>query len=105
MGILMIVLSIILLLLCVFLVFLVLSQDAKGGGLAGALGGGTVQTAFGGRSAESIVKLTTYVAIGFFLLIIIMAKLGSTSVSDIGLRDTGAAGGLPAAPSAPATPK
>jgi protein translocase SecG subunit len=38
------------------IVFLVLSQDVKGGGLAGALGGGAVQSAFGGRSAESIAN-------------------------------------------------
>ena len=68
--------SIILLVLCVLLVFLILSQDVRGGGLAGALGGGSVQGAFGGRSAESIVKLTAYLALGFFVLVIVMRFVG-----------------------------
>ena len=68
--------SIILLVLCVFLVFLILSQDTRGGGLAGALGGGNVQGAFGGRSAESIVKLTGYLAAVFFALVIVMRFVG-----------------------------
>jgi protein translocase SecG subunit len=57
----------------------VLSQDVKGGGLAGALSGGSVQSAFGGRSAESITKLTGWVALIFFLLIIAIGLLGRTS--------------------------
>ena len=64
--------AILLLVACVVLVFLVLSQDVKGGGLAGALGGGQVQTAFGGRSAESIAKLTGWLAFAFFALILLM---------------------------------
>ena len=72
-------LAILLLGVCVFLVFLVLSQDVKGGGLAGALSGGTVQSAFGGRSAESITKLTAWVALAFFLLIIAIGLFGKTS--------------------------
>jgi preprotein translocase subunit SecG len=72
-------LAALLLAVCVFLIFLVLSQDVKGGGLAGALSGGTVQSAFGGRSAESITKLTAWVAAIFFLLIIGIGLLGRTS--------------------------
>ena len=90
MGILMIFLSIILLGVCVFLIFLVLSQDVKGGGLAGALGGGAVQGAFGGRSAESITKLTRWVAIVFFLLVLTMGLLGKKEElgeTDIGRTD------------------
>jgi len=80
-------LAILLLGVCVFLVFLVLSQDVKGGGLAGALSGGTVQSAFGGRSAESITKLTAWTALVFFLLIIAIGLLGKTS--SIGVTETG----------------
>lgn len=79
-------LSVILLIVCAVLVFLVLSQDAKGGGLAGALGGGAAQTAFGGRSAESVTKLTTWMAVAFFLIVVMMGVFGKTS--SIGLTDT-----------------
>ena len=78
-------LSVLLLAICVFLVFLVLSQDVKGGGLAGALGGTTVQSAFGGRSAESITKLTAWIALVFLLLVLVMGLLGRYST--MGLRD------------------
>ena len=84
---LMTVLSVLLLVTCVVMVFLVLSQDVKGGGLAGALGGGAVQTAFGGRSAESITKLTAWIALFFFLLILGMNLLHAPST--VGLTDTG----------------
>jgi len=80
-------LSVVLLATCVVLVFLVLSQDVKGGGLAGALGGGAVQTAFGGRSAESITRLTAWLALVFFLLIIGMNLMGPRST--IGKTDAG----------------
>ena len=54
-------------------------------GLAGALGGASVQSAFGGRSAESITKLTAWVALAFFLLVLMMGLIGRSST--IGLRD------------------
>ena len=81
-------LSIVLLGLCVVLVFLILSQDVKGGGLAGALGGGAVQSAFGGRSAESVTKLTAWIVLIFFLIILGMGLFGKTST--IGVTDKGA---------------
>ena len=79
------VLSIILLAASALIVFLVLSQDTKGGGLAGALGGGTMQTALGGRSAESVTKFTAWVAVFFFVLIVAMDIWGSHST--LGLSD------------------
>lgn len=92
----MVLLSILLLAICVFLIFLVLSQDVKGGGLAGALGGASVQSAFGGRSTESITKFTAWVALVFLLLVLVMGLLGRSST--IGLRDTTDVkdGGVPA---------
>jgi len=76
---------VVLLVISVVLVFLILSQDVKGGGLAGALGGGSVQTAFGGRSAESIAKLTAWLALAFFVLILMMNILrpeGSRGITE-----------------------
>jgi preprotein translocase subunit SecG len=95
------VLAALLLVVCVFLIFLVLSQDVKGGGLAGALSGGAVQSAFGGRSAESITKLTAWVAAIFFVLIIAIGLLSSRA-SRVGLTG-GAEDKTPSAPTS--TPK
>ena len=94
------VLSIILLGVCAFLVFLVLSQDVRGGGLAGALGGGTMQGAFGGRSSESITKLTAWVALAFLLLLLLMGLPRIRPSSDVGLIEetTSTESGVPASP-------
>ena len=86
MGIMMTILAVLLLGLSVVMVFLVLSQDVKGGGLAGALSGGSIQTAFGGRSAESVAKLTGWLAIAFFVLILMMNIFKEDSGGG-GLRD------------------
>ena len=84
-GILVMLLSVVLLGVCAFLIFLVLSQDTRGGGLAGALGGGAAQSAFGGRSAESVTKLTRWAAIVFFILVLAIGLLNKGSE---GLMDT-----------------
>ncbi len=98
MSILMTILAVLLLGVCVVLVFLVLSQDTKGGGLAGALGGSSVQTAFGGRSAESIAKLTAWIAVGFFVLILAMNIMWDKSSLGLG-RGAGANPQAPASSS------
>jgi preprotein translocase subunit SecG len=57
--------------LCVFLVLLVLVQNDKGGGLAGALTGGSSNAAFSGTGAASAIStLTRYVAIIFMVVIL-----------------------------------
>ncbi len=110
MEILMTILAVVLLGLSVVMVFLVLSQDVKGGGLAGALGGGSVQTAFGGRSAESVAKLTAWLAVAFFVIILAMNVFKPGTAG--GLRDEPGRGApmapapeAPAAPVAPVTPE
>ena len=50
------------------LMIVVLLQSSKGGGLAGAFGGGTMGAVFGGRGAATFLsKLTTVLAIAFFI--------------------------------------
>lgn len=50
------------------LIIVVLLQSSKGGGLAGAFGGGTMGAVFGGRGAATFLsKLTTILAIAFFV--------------------------------------
>ena len=70
-------LSIVLMALCGAVVFLILGQDVKGGGLAGALGGGAAQSSFGGKTAETVLKFTAYLAAAFFVLVIILIRIHS----------------------------
>ena len=74
MGALRLVLTIIFILICVALVVLVLMQEGKTAGL-GAVSG-AAETYWGknkGRSMESkLVKITTGLAVGFMLLVVIL---------------------------------
>ncbi len=46
---------------CLFLILLVLVQKDRGGGLAGAFGGGSLGTPFGIRTATVLTKATAVV--------------------------------------------
>ena len=46
-------------LVCLSLVLVVLLQSSKGGGLAGAFGGGAESTVFGGRGAATVLSKAT----------------------------------------------
>ncbi len=92
------------LLVCVFLILVVLLQTGKGADLAGAFGGSS-QTAFGARGATTLLqKLTTGSAILFMLTsftLALMANRGSSSV----VSDEPVQQSAPAAPApAPAQP-
>jgi len=73
------------LVVCIILVFLVLVQDDKGGGISGAIGGGmssTVNTVLGSQNAENILTRGTRIfAAAFFVLAVIItlyvAKAGN----------------------------
>jgi len=53
---------------CIGLMVTILLQAGKGGGLAGAFGGGSSQTLFGGRGAATFLsRATTALAVTFFL--------------------------------------
>ncbi len=54
----------------IILLFLILIQGGKGGGLAGAFGGAAGQSAFGSRAADQITWITLGAA-GFWLLLVI----------------------------------
>lgn len=61
--------SFILVVTCVFLVLVILAQRAKSdGGMGAALGGGMAEAAFGGESSNVLQKITTWAAVGFFVL-------------------------------------
>ncbi len=55
-------------LLCVFMIFVILLQPGKDAGMGAALGGGAATTAFGGRGAVTFLgKVTAFCAVGFFV--------------------------------------
>jgi len=63
---------------CIALIIVVLLQSSKGGGLAGAFGGGGGQTMFGGQETASFLsKITTYLAVAFMLLSLMLALLSA----------------------------
>ena len=63
---------------CLALIIVVLLQSSKGGGLAGAFGGGGGQTMFGGQeTATFLSRMTTYLAVGFMVLSLMLAFLSA----------------------------
>lgn len=52
----------------IFMIFLILIQRGKGGGLIGALGGGGGASPFGSRAGDMFTKITLGVAAVWFIL-------------------------------------
>lgn len=71
--------SIVHVLLCIFIIFVILLQPGKDAGMGSALGGGAATSAFGGRGAVTFLsKVTAFCAVAFFLT--------SLGLSFVGLR-------------------
>lgn len=95
--------SVIHVLLCIFMIFVILLQPGKDAGMGAALGGGAATSAFGGRGAVTFLsKVTAASAVAFFLT--------SLGLSFVGLRHSvgstiaAEAASAPAAPAVPAAP-
>ena len=75
--------SILHVILCVFMIFVILLQPGKEAGMGSALGGGAATSAFGGRGAVTfLTKLTAFCAIAFFLTSLGLSFVGmKTSVT------------------------
>ena len=71
--------------LCVFMIFVILLQPGKDAGMGAALGGGAATSAFGGRGAVTFLSKVTAVCAGLFF----MTSLG---LSFVGMRTSVAAG-------------
>jgi preprotein translocase subunit SecG len=84
-------------LLCVFMIFVILLQPGKDAGMGAALGGGAATSAFGGRGAVTFLSKVTGVCAALFFLT-------SLGLSFVGLKTSVAAGTAPPAATAPATP-
>ena len=67
------------------LVTLVLLQQGKGGGLAGALGGGGGDNVFGAKSAQTMPVKLTYLGAGIFLFLCIALSIVSGHVGSGGI--------------------
>ena len=62
------------------LITVVLMQASQGGGLAGSIGGQTTNAIFGGRSAATALsKITTYLAVAFMGLALLISLVGAPS--------------------------
>ncbi|MET0402478.1 MAG: preprotein translocase subunit SecG [Cystobacter sp.] len=83
-------------LLCVFMIFVILLQPGKDAGMGSALGGGAATSAFGGRGATTFLTKVTGVCAALFFVT-------SLGLSFVGMRSSVAAGAVaPAAATAPA---
>lgn len=81
--------------LCVFMIFVILLQPGKDAGMGAALGGGAATSAFGGRGAVTFLSKVTGVCAALFFLT-------SLGLSFVGLK-TSVAGSSVAAPAPGAT--
>lgn len=83
--------------LCVFMIFVILLQPGKDAGMGAALGGGAATSAFGGRGAATfLTKLTAFCAMAFFVT--------SLGLSFVGLRTSAADLIVDTTPATPPTP-
>ena len=88
-------------LICVLLIIVVLLQQTRGGGISSVFGGGGgTDTLFGGKGATPFfVRLTTGLAIGFFVtsltLVLLSRRTAPKSAIDKGFQE------MPAAPVVP----
>ncbi len=88
--------SVIHVLLCVFLIFVILLQPGKDAGMGAALGGGAATTAFGGRGAVTFLSKVTAICAALFFAT-------SLGLSFVAMR-TSVAGKLAPAAKAPPPP-
>ena len=96
-------------LVCVFLILVVLLQQGKGADLS-VFGGGSTQTAFGARSATTLLHKLTVASFVIFIVTTVSISLvkggGGTVMAGRNSKAAAAAKTAPAkpAPTAPATP-
>lgn len=73
---------------CIFMVMLILLQAGKGGGLSGLAGASMLSETFGATGAEkSLSKITTWLAVVFFILSLGLTFIGSQHFKQTSLLD------------------
>ncbi len=84
-------LSIVYVLVCLFLVFVVLLQPGRGGGMGSSFGGGSSNTVFGASGAGNfLTRLTTASAATFMILSVLLAYMSSGSDKSLEMASTAA---------------
>ncbi len=78
------VLNLLVLIIGILMIFLVLIQRGKGGGLAGAFGGAGGSSAFGSRAGDMFTRITLILALVWVLLIMIHVNVIQGSKSPEG---------------------
>jgi preprotein translocase subunit SecG len=94
-------LMIALILLSVLLIFVILLQKGKGGGLAGAFGGAGGSSAFGSRAGDTFTRITIWVALFWAVIIMIAIKVVPLSVQGSGSGPEAVQSGGPPGPPPP----
>ena len=70
-----ILLNVVIVLVSLMLMFIILIQRGKGGGLAGAFGGAGGSSAFGSKAGDTLMKVTLYLAAGWIFLIMVHVNI------------------------------
>jgi preprotein translocase subunit SecG len=95
-------------LLCLFMVFVILLQPGKDAGMGAAFGGGAATSAFGGRGAVTFLSKVTAVCAGLFFVtslgLSFVGMSGSVATRVPAPAAAPASGSAPAPDSAEATP-
>lgn len=86
----------VLIVISLILMFIVLIQRGKGGGLAGAFGGPGGSSAFGSRAGDAFTKITLYLAAIWVLVIMISVKTFDDTRSQVAEQPTPPADTKPA---------
>ena len=81
-GFIMTVIAAIFFLCAVVLIFVILIQKGRGGGLAGAFGGGAASGILGSKTGDFLTWFTIALVAMFLTLAVVMAKFYKPSVSD-----------------------
>ncbi len=76
----MILLSILFVLICIFLAFMVVITPSSEGGMAAAFGGMGSETFFGTKAHQHINKFTVFLAVAFLVLAVVINRLNTGRV-------------------------
>ncbi|CAN5618391.1 hypothetical protein BH11PLA2_BH11PLA2_19260 [soil metagenome] len=84
------VLNVVIIMVSLMMIFLVLIQRGKGGGLAGAFGGAGGSSAFGSRAGDQFLKITLWLAAFWAVLIMVHVNVATGDARrNVGVLDTG----------------